>query len=143
MSPPSIDLDPSDYQKLEEFRFRIRHFLKFSETVARESGLEPQQHQALLALAGMPPKYLPTIGNLAARLFLRPHSAVELVDRLQALSLVERVPNSEDARQVFVLLTPKGKAVLRKLAEAHRMELEETGPKLAAALRAIGRKVNP
>ena len=134
------DLDSSEHQKLEEFRYQIRRFLNFSEKAARDSGLEPQQHQALLALRGMPAGCLPTIGHLAERLFLRHHSAVELVNRLQSLDLVSREPSAEDARQVLVQLTPKGKRILHQLSIVHRTELEETGPKLAGALRAIGRK---
>ncbi|HKW97452.1 MAG TPA: hypothetical protein VJN43_06940 [Bryobacteraceae bacterium] len=39
-----------DYQSLAEFRHQIRRFLHFSEQAARGAGLEPQQHQLLLAL---------------------------------------------------------------------------------------------
>jgi DNA-binding MarR family transcriptional regulator len=135
-------LGHSEYQKLEEFRFQIRRFLSFSETAARDAGIEPQQHQALLALKGMPEGFPPTIGRLAERLLLKHHSAVGLVDRLQTLGLVAREPSANDARQVLVQLTAKGERILHKLSIAHRMELEETGPELAAALRAISRKTS-
>jgi DNA-binding MarR family transcriptional regulator len=137
------DLDPSEYQKLEELRFQIRRFLNFSETAARESGIEPQQHQALLVLKGMPAGSSPTIGNLAKRLFLKHHSAVGLVDRLQTLGLVARRSSPTDARQVLVQLTPKGEQILRNLSLVHRKELEEMSPALASALGAIGRKTIP
>lgn len=136
------DLDPSQYQKLEEFRFRIRRFLNFSEAAARASGLEPQQHQALLVLKAIQRGQAPTIGYLAGRLLLKHHSAVGLVDRLEALEMVRRVTAREDARQVLIRLTAHGNRVLRRLSIAHRIELEETGPALAAALRGIGRKRN-
>lgn len=132
----------SEYQKLEEFRFQIRRFLGFSEAAARDAGIEPQQHQALLALKGMPEGSPPTIGRLAERLLLKHHSAVGLVDRLQTLGLVDREPSANDARQVLVQLTARGERILHKLSIAHRMELEETGPELAAALRAISRKTS-
>jgi DNA-binding MarR family transcriptional regulator len=134
------DLDADEYRKLEEFRYQIRRFLNFSEAAAREAGIEPQQHQALLALKGMPGAAQPTIGWLAERLLLKHHSAVGLVDRLQMLSLVTRSNNPHDARQVLVHLTAKGERVLHRLSVAHRAELEEAGPKLAAALRAISRR---
>jgi len=134
------DLGRSEYQKLEEFRFQVRRFLNFSEAAARQSGIEPQQHQALLALKGRPNGSVPTIGHLADRLLLRHHSAVGLVDRLQMLGLVTREASPEDGRQVLVQLTVKGERLLHNLSVAHRTELEETGPTLAAALRAIGRK---
>jgi DNA-binding MarR family transcriptional regulator len=138
--PDSPDLEISEYQQLEEFRFQIRRFLTFSEIAARDSGLEPQQHQALLALKAMPASFLPTIGHLADRLLLKHHSAVELIDRLQTLGLVTREANRDDARQVLVHITARGKRILHRLSLAHRIELEETGPKLTAILRAINRK---
>ena len=136
----ATNLDRSEYQKLEEFRFQIRRFLNFSQAAARASGVEPQQHQALLALKGLPDGCSPTIGHLAERLMLKHHSAVELVDRLQTMGLLTRRTSPDDARQVLVQLTTKGERILHSLSVVHRTEVEETGPKLAAALRAISRK---
>jgi DNA-binding MarR family transcriptional regulator len=134
------DLDESEYRKLEEFRFQIRRFLNFSETAARKSGIEPQQHQALLALKGRPAGALPTVGLVAERLLLRHHSAVGLIDRLQNLGLVTRETNPGDARQVLVHLTARGERILHRLSVTHRQELDEAAPNLATALRAISRK---
>jgi DNA-binding MarR family transcriptional regulator len=134
------DLETSEYRKLEEFRFQIRRFLGFSEGAARDSGIEPQQHQALLALKGMPQDWVPTIGHLADRLMLKHHSAVGLVDRLETLGLVTRQPSRDDARQVLLRLSAKGERILHRLSLTHHKELEETGPKLVAALRSISRQ---
>ena len=112
-------------------------------TISRDSGIEAQQHQALLALKAMPPGSVPSIGHLAERLLLRHHSAVELVNRLETLGLVAREPGRDDARQVLVKLTSQGKRILHRLSLAHRTELEDTGPRLAGALRAIIRKTHP
>ena len=71
-------LDQSDYQRLAEFRNRLRGFLKFSEHEAAKIGLNPQQHQALLAIKGTPVGHV-TIGTLAERLGIRHNSAVELI----------------------------------------------------------------
>lgn len=136
----SADLDASDYRKLEEFRFQIRRFLGFSEAAARASGIEPRQHQALLVLKAMPEGCSSTIGHLAERLMLKHHSAVGLVDRLQSLGLLTRRTNPDDARQVLIELTAKGERILYRLSLAHRRELDESGPALGAALRAIGRR---
>jgi DNA-binding MarR family transcriptional regulator len=136
------DLEASEYRKLEEFRFQIRRFLSFSEAAARDSGIEPQQHQALLALKGMPQGCVPTIGHLADRLLLKHHSAVGLVDRLGTLGLLTRQPSPDDARQVLLRLSVKGERILHRLSLTHHKELEETGPKLVAALRSISRKTS-
>jgi DNA-binding MarR family transcriptional regulator len=131
------DLTPEQYQNLAEFRRQIRKFLHFSETNAREHGLEAQQHQLLLTVRGLPEGVKPTIGELAARMYIQHHSAVELVNRLEQKGAVARSANPEDRREVWVRLTPGGRATLRKLALAHRNELELSGPELANALSAV------
>ena len=130
------DLSPEQYRDLAEFRRQIRHFLHFSEATSKEHGLEPQQHQLLLAVHGLPEAAKPTIGELASRLFIQHHSAVELVNRLESTGAVARRPGTQDKREVWIRLTPAGQATLRKLALAHRTELERSGPELAKALNA-------
>src|SRR5262249_52466959 len=130
-------LAPAQYRDLAEFRRQIRQFLHFSEATAKASGIEPQQHQLLLAVKGLPEGVRPTIGEIAARLFIQHHSAVELVDRLEHAGAVERIHGGRDKREVRLRLTPSGRRTLLKLAVAHRAELERSGPELAKALRAI------
>jgi DNA-binding MarR family transcriptional regulator len=131
------DLTRDQYRELAEFRRQIRRFLHFSETTAKEHGVEPQQHQLLLAVHGLPDGVKPTIGEIASRLFIRHHSAVELVNRLEHTGAIARRPGADDKREVWIRLTPAGRATLRKLALAHRTELERTGPELAATLKSI------
>ena len=129
--------DPIDYGALAEFRYHIRKFLRFSERAAREAGVEPQQHQLLLAVKGLPEDVLPTIGEVARRLHVLHHSAVELVDRLEEQGLVLRRRGSIDRRQVLLSLTAKGERILRDLSAEHRNELQASGPELASALRRL------
>jgi DNA-binding MarR family transcriptional regulator len=131
------DRDGINYVALAEFRYHIRKFIRFSERAARAAGVEPQQHQLLLAVKGMPDGVAPTIGEIASRLQVVHHSAVELVDRLEDQGLVQRRRNSEDRRQVFLSLTPKGERILRDLSVHHRRELAASGPELSNALRAL------
>ncbi len=134
------DLSPDQYRDLAEFRRQIRGFLHFSEAAARQHHLEPQQHQLLLAIRGLPEGARPTIRELAAALFIQHHSAVELINRTEATGAIERRPGQEDKREVWIRLTPTGRAILRRLAIAHRAELERAGPDLASALRAVLRQ---
>ncbi len=136
----------SDYQALAELRYQIRSFLHFSEQAARKLSLEPQQHQLMLALKGLPDGLHPTIGTLAERLQLQHHSTVELVNRLSAVGLVRRSRAGEDRRQVLLELTAKGETVLRRLSLDHQAELRTQSPALVAALeRAIrpGKSAQP
>jgi len=125
----------SDYEALAELRYQIRRFLSFSEQAARAAGLEPRQHQLLLGLKGLPAKARPTIGELAERLQIQHHSAVELVNRLSAAGYIRRARAGEDRREVLLSLTTRGEKVLRKLSLHHRAELRSAGPALVKALR--------
>jgi DNA-binding MarR family transcriptional regulator len=131
------DLSLAGYRALAEFRYQIRRFLHFSEEQVRNLGLEPQQHQLLLTIKGLPAGTRATIGELAARLQLKHHSVGELVDRLEGRRYVVRSASQRDRRQVIVRLTPAGSNILRKLSLAHHEELEEAGPALAQALRSL------
>ncbi len=133
----SGDINENDYQALAEFRYHIRRFLRFSERAAREAGVEPQQHQLLLAVKGMPDETQATISELAERLQIQHHSTVELVDRLTTRGLVTRKRGSEDRRQVIVQLTAKGEKLLRDLSLYHRDELREESAELVGSLRKL------
>jgi DNA-binding MarR family transcriptional regulator len=128
-------LSATDYQALAELRHHIREFLHFSEQAARAAGLEPRQHQLMLALKGLPAEVCPRIGELAERLKIQHHSAVELANRLAAGGFVRRHRGKEDKREVLLSLTPKGEKVLRELSLHHRTELQTQGPALVAALK--------
>lgn len=125
----------ADYQSLAELRYQIRRFLHFSEEAARKAGLEPRQHQLMLAIKGLPQDVRPRIGELAERLQIQHHSTVELVNRLSSGGYVRRERGGEDRREVLLSLTPKGEKVLRELSLHHRAELRTQGPALIAALR--------
>src|SRR5690349_3233641 len=112
----STEITYAEYQALAEFRYRLRRFIHFSEQAAREAGLEPQQHQLLLALRGFPEDQPVTIGDLADRLLLHHHSTVELIDRSAKQGFVERQRDDVDRRRVIIRLTPAGAAVLRDLS---------------------------
>lgn len=133
----SADLDVNDYQALAEFRYQIRKFLRFSEGAARAAGIEPQHHQLMLALKGLPDGIRATVGELAERLQIRHHSSVELIDRLTEQGLVQRRRSEQDRRQVLVTLTTRGERILRELSIHHREELQATAPRLIGALRGI------
>src|SRR5689334_334873 len=130
----TIDLTSADYRALSDFRYQIRRFLYFSEEAARHEGLEPQQHQMLLAIRALAENDPPTIGDLAGHLLVRHHSAVGLIDRLAERGLVERTRNAEDRRLVQVRLTDAREAVLKHLAGIHREELRKSGPLLVQIL---------
>lgn len=129
-------LTDSDYRLLAEFRHQLRLFLIFSQEHARAAGLNPAQHQLLLAVRGFG-RAAPTVGELAERLALKHHSTVELIDRLETQGLLQRLRADNDRRVSHVSLTAQGKRVLGKLSLAHREELGRLGPQLVRALLAL------
>lgn len=131
------ELSVREYQALAEFRYQLRRFLRFSEEAARSVGLEPQQHQLLLALKGLPEGRTATVGELAERLQIQHHSTVELINRMAERDLIERSRDENDQRRVNISLTGNGDEVLRRLSLLHQEELRTTGPALVHTLMAL------
>ena len=129
----------SDYHALAEFRFQIRKYLHFSEQAVQAAGLERGQYQLMLAIKGMPEGVRPRIRELANRMQIQHHSAVELVNRLERGGFVRRERAQDDRREVLLALTPKGERVLGELALHHHDELQSAAPGLVAALRRVMR----
>ncbi len=135
MSSRSRDDRGVDYAALAEFRYQLRQFLRSSEDAARGVGLQPQQHQLLLAVKGAPTPDV-TIRHLSERMQLRHHSVVELIDRLAERDLVRRRPGAADRRTVCVELTDEGEVVLRALS-VHHVKMLADARGLVRALAAV------
>jgi len=121
-------------QSLAEFRYELRSFLCFSEQAALRAGLQPQQHQLLLQVAGAPDTLQVTIAYVAARLGLKHNSAVELVDRSEREGLLLRTVDARDKRRILLQITRKGQRILNRLTSEHARELNVMAPGLIAAL---------
>jgi DNA-binding MarR family transcriptional regulator len=134
-------LTKADYEILAGFRQALRSFTTFSEAAARVAGLTPQQHQALLAIKGAPGRDTLSVGEIADVLGIKPHSAVELVDRLEAAALVRRNPDPQDRRRMLVSLTAQAEAQLADLSAAHVRELQAIRPALLRLLSRFPKQV--
>ncbi|HVW22606.1 MAG TPA: MarR family transcriptional regulator [Opitutaceae bacterium] len=130
-------LAPREYHALASFRHALRTFTRFSAAAARRAGISPQQHQALLAIKGFGGARPITVGTLAEKLALQPHSAVGLLDRLVKRGLARRQTDPDDRRRVDVSLTGEGEALIGRLSAAHREELRRLAPELRLLLRAL------
>lgn len=127
----------SEYAALAELRYRIRQFLRGSDDAAEAAGLEPQQYQMLLAIRGLLGENEATIGELAKRLLIRHHSAVGLVDRLEAHGYIRRDRSGDDQRQVSVILLPRGQRALERVVRRRLHELRGSGDALVSVISAI------
>lgn len=133
-----VEVSDADYRALAEFRFALRGFLSFSERAARAAGLTPQQHQALLAIRGYSGAERIRVSELAERLLIRHHSAVELIDRLSRLGLIVRASDPADRRRVHITLTPKARRKLNGLSAAHIEELRQFSATVPRLLERLG-----
>ena len=130
----TAEITTEEYCALAELRYRIRHFLREGDAVALAAGLEPQQYLLLLMVRGLPEGEEATIRTLAERLALKHHSAVELIDRLEAHGYVRRSRGRDDRRRVLVSLLPRGERILEGVARQRINELRSYGRELARAI---------
>ncbi len=126
-------------ETLAEFRYELRQFLHFSESAALSAGLQPQQHQLLLQIAGARDIKAVSIAYAAERLGLKHNSTVELADRSEREGLLERIADATDKRRALLRLTRKGRHVLERLSNDHARELNEMTPRLIKALQTVRR----
>ena len=119
-SPP---LSKDDFERLADFRYRLRRFLRFSEEQAQAHDITPLQYLLLLQIRGFPGREWATVAELAERLQSHHHSVVGLVTRCVTQGLVRRSAGRDDKRCVEITLLPKGEALVEQLAQAHRDEL--------------------
>ncbi len=113
-----------------EFRVALRRFLHESERVARECGLTPAWYLLMLQIKGAPDlSERTTVTALADRLQLAQSSVTELVARAAQAGLIEREPSADDARVVFLRLSPEGErsfALAFRTLASEREVLRET-----------------
>jgi len=131
---PREDPNQHLHQALASFRHELRKFLVVSEKAANDAGLHPQQHQLLLAVAGVPAGHSSSIAYTAEALGLKHNTVVELVDRCEREGLLKRTSDPADRRRVCLRTTPRGQRVLDRLSQVHVQELTLRGPRLIEAL---------
>lgn len=127
-------LNQADFEALARFRLAVRQYLAFAERGAKAVGLTSQQHQALLAIKAESYSDAITVGEVARRLLLKPHSAAELVNRLEASDMIIRETAPADRRAVHVRLTAKAEGLLAQLSERNLHELKIISPVLGGLL---------
>ena len=116
-------MSKSDLERLAQFRYQLRRYLRFSEEVTRKEGITPLQYLLMLQIKGFPGREWATVGELAERLQAKHHGVVSLISRCEAVGLVRRSTSLTDRRRVEVQLTRKGDECLQQLARLHRAEL--------------------
>ena len=98
-----------DVIAVAEFRSALRHFLRRSEKIARQSGLTPQRYTLLMMIKGSPDgSEQSTVTELAEQLQLAQSTVTELVRRAEGAGLIDREQSQRDARVAHLRLTADG-----------------------------------
>ncbi len=113
----------------QAFRSFIRAYGLFRSTMRpyfAEHGLSGAQWGILRALQRASDEGIDglRLSELGRRLLVRPPSVTTLVDRLERVELVERVPSSEDQRAKLVKLTPSGRELVARVLRKHPAQIE-------------------
>jgi DNA-binding MarR family transcriptional regulator len=130
-------LSDADYERLAEFRYGLRGFLRWSEQQARAAGVTPTQHQLLLAIRASRTPRGATVGEVADVLIIRHHSAVELIDRTEKKGLIRRERDARQQSVVHLELTDLGEETLSALSGVHLRELAQLAPTIQALIGAL------
>jgi len=131
-------LRAKDYIALGAFRYAMRQFLRFSkDLLAARANLTPEQYEALLAIKASSQAGGMTVGQISERLQVRHHTAVSLIDKLEARKLVLRKRTNTDRRTVNVQLTKAGNTLLSRLALIHYHEFRRRAPGMIATLQRL------
>jgi DNA-binding MarR family transcriptional regulator len=135
---PTID----DVMAVAEFRSALRHFLRRSEKIARQSGLTPQRYTLLMMIKGAPNgSEQSTVTELAERLQLAQSTVTELVRRAEGAGLINREQSQRDARVAHLRLTADGERRLMLAfteLEAERRQLRDAFSHLDGGLTGAG-----
>jgi len=139
---PKKSLQAKDYAALGAFRHAMRKLLRFilrfsKELVATKAKLTTEQYDALLAIKGSSGANGVTVGEISEQLQVKHHTAVSLLDRLEARKLATRKRATADKRNVNVQLTKTGASLLARLAAIHHRELQQRTPEIIDALRRL------
>ncbi len=85
-----------------------------------EDAITLVQYRALVLLASRGDL---NVGTLAEALDIHQSTATRLCDRLVTKGLVDRAPSLENRREVFVALTPDGRALIRAVTARRRKDI--------------------
>ncbi len=132
-STTGLPLDPGIYEGLAGVRLAMRRFLSFSEVALSEAGITSQQYQALLVVKAASGGRV-MVRELADLMLLQHNGAVQLVNRLAAAGLAQRIPSAEDKRSVLVGLTQDGEQLIEDLARIHLEGMLANEPLLVESL---------
>jgi DNA-binding MarR family transcriptional regulator len=104
------------FRDVAEARYLLRKVFRLIEEEAKQAGIDPLAHQALIQIYGSEEGAL-RVKELAERLDIAPAFASSLVKQLVAQGHIARARDKTDARVSWARITAKGKAMLHRIDE--------------------------
>jgi DNA-binding MarR family transcriptional regulator len=98
------------FHGVAEARYVVRKVFRIVDEQAKQAGLEPLEHQALIQIFGSPSPL--RVIDVADRLDIAPAFASRLAKRLEEKRLVTRSPSEHDRRSTYVVATDEARDVL-------------------------------
>jgi DNA-binding MarR family transcriptional regulator len=130
------------FQGVARARYVMRRVVRIVDELARDAGLEPLEHQALIQVFGVAADAPPvSITELAERLDVPAPVASRLVSELERRGLVERRPAEDDRRITRVVATRAARATLAGIDEQVQARVGAFGRELAEADRAAALRI--
>jgi DNA-binding MarR family transcriptional regulator len=99
------------FQGIAEARFVVRKVFRLVDEQARQAGIEPLEHQALIQIFGGPPGEM-RVNDVADRLDIAPAFASRLIRALEGRGLVTRSASEQDRRITLVEISDAGRQLL-------------------------------
>jgi DNA-binding MarR family transcriptional regulator len=122
------------FHGVAEARYVIRKVFRIVDDQAKQAGLEPLEHQALIQIFGAPNPL--RVIEIAERLDIPPAFASRLAIGLEEKGLVTRSRSGEDKRSTHVEATAKARDVLAGIDQVVAMHVDYFQRQLSEAERA-------
>lgn len=111
------------FHGIAEARHVVRKVFRIVDEQARQAGLEPLEHQALIQIFGSPESHL-RVNEVAERLDIAAAFASRLLRSLEKRGLVDRSASEHDRRITLVEVTPEGRQKLATIDEQVHVHVE-------------------
>ena len=126
------DLDLETMATVGRVLHVAQRWLAQIEEHAREHGIDRGQGDVLFTLRRSGPPYRLSPSKLAQSTLVSTGTMTNRLDRLEALGLIERLPNPQDRRGMDVALTAKGREVVDVAVTRHVAREQEMLAPLSA-----------
>jgi DNA-binding MarR family transcriptional regulator len=128
------------FQGIAQARFVIRKCFRIVDEQARQAGLDPLEHQAMLQIYGSAEQSLP-VSRLAERLDVSIAFASKLAKGLERAGYAARKQGSADQRVTNVAITSAGRELLHRIDEQVKFHVGYFARQLAPKQRATALEI--